>query len=92
MMDMARISTKGQITIPIAVRKSLCLKEGDKVVFVQKGENIVLLNSNRLAFMEFQESMMGEAERVGWKDEQDVVKFCKDVRQGLQEVKHENNA
>ena len=30
-MDVARISTKGQVTIPIEIRKKLGLKEGDKV-------------------------------------------------------------
>jgi AbrB family looped-hinge helix DNA binding protein len=84
MLDMARISIKGQVTIPIAVRKSLGLKEGDKVVFAQKGDNIVLLNSNRLAFKEFQQDMVGEAERVGWADEQDAVNFCKEIRRGRQ--------
>ena len=92
MLDMARISVKGQVTIPIAVRKTLGLKEGDKVVFAQQGDNIVLLNSNRLAFKEFQSGMAGEAERVGWAGEQDVVDFCKEIRRGLQEVKHEGNA
>jgi|GEM_PF-1392229 len=80
MLDMARISTTGQVTIPAAVRKSLGLKEGDKVVFARQGDNIVLLNSNRLAFKEFQAGMAGEAERVGWTNEQDVVDFCKEIR------------
>jgi len=90
MLDMARISVKGQVTIPIAVRKSLSLKEGDKVVFAQKGDNIVLLNSNRLAFKEFQQDMIGEAERVGWTDEQHAVNFCKEIRSVRQE--HEGHA
>ena len=93
MMDMARISVKGQVTIPIAIRKMLGIKEGDKVVFAEKNGNIVLLNSNRLAFEEFQRDMAGEAERVGWTSEQDVVDFCKEVRRDLWEgSQHDNNA
>jgi len=93
MTDMARISVNGQITIPIAVRKTLGLKEGDKVVFAQRDDNIILLNSNHLAFKEFQSGLLGEAERVGWEDEQDVVDFCKEIRRGLQQGdKHESNA
>ena len=93
MLDMARISTKGQVTIPLAVRKALGLKEGDKVVFAEKEGNIILLNSNRIAFEEFQHNMAGEAERVGWTTEQDVVDFCKEVRQELWEGHlRENNA
>ena len=93
MMDMARISVKGQVTIPIAIRKMLAIKEGDKVVFAEKDGNIVLLNSNRLAFEEFQRDMAGEAERVGWTNEQDVVDFCKEIRRELwEENKHDSNA
>ena len=33
-MEMAKISSKGQISIPIAVRKHLNLTEGDKVIFI----------------------------------------------------------
>jgi AbrB family looped-hinge helix DNA binding protein len=32
-MALARVTTKGQITIPIEVRKSLDIKEGDDVLF-----------------------------------------------------------
>jgi antitoxin PrlF len=32
-MAMARVTTKGQITIPLEVRKSLDIKEGDDLLF-----------------------------------------------------------
>jgi len=93
MMDMARISIKGQVTIPIAIRKTLGLKEGDKVVFAKKGGNIILLNSNRLAFEEFQRDMAGEAERVGWADEQYVIDYCKEIRREMwEEGFHDSDA
>ena len=31
-MEIAKITSKGQITIPIAIRKLLGVKEGDKVL------------------------------------------------------------
>ena len=91
-MDIARISSKGQITIPIEIRKKLGLKEGDKVVFIEKDNNIILLNSNRLAFEEFQREMAGEAEKAGIKTEQDVVDLVKQVRQQIWEQRYEDNA
>lgn len=91
-MDVARISTKGQITIPIEIRKILGLKEGDKVVFVQKDNNIILLNSNRLAFEEFQKEMIGEATKAGIKTEQDVVDIVKEIRQQIWEERYDGNA
>ncbi len=36
-MTTATVTTKGQITIPKAVRESLCLRAGDRVAFVVRG-------------------------------------------------------
>ena len=84
-MDVARISVKGQVTIPIEIRKKLGLKEGDKVVFMEQGSNIVILNSNRLAFEELQQGMAGAAEQAGITSEQDVVDIVKDIRHKMWE-------
>jgi AbrB family looped-hinge helix DNA binding protein len=84
-MDMARISVKGQVTIPIEIRRRLGLKEGDKVVFMEQGENIVLFNSNRLAWKELQKSFEGAAEEAGFQNEQDVVDYCKEIRREMWE-------
>ncbi|MDR1028292.1 MAG: AbrB/MazE/SpoVT family DNA-binding domain-containing protein [Clostridiales Family XIII bacterium] len=92
MLDVARISIKGQVTIPVEIRKRLGLKEGDKVVFTEKNGNIVLLNSNRLAFEEFQREMTGEAERAGIESEQDVVDMVKQIRRKMWEDEHEGDA
>ena len=32
-MPLARVTTKGQVTIPVAVRKALDIEEGDDVLF-----------------------------------------------------------
>lgn len=38
----ARLSSKGQLTVPRAVREALSLHEGDRVVFRVKGGHAVL--------------------------------------------------
>lgn len=38
-MELAKITTRGQITIPVEVRKKLNVKDGDKVIFIE--ENVV---------------------------------------------------
>jgi antitoxin PrlF len=91
-MDVAKISSKGQITIPIEIRRKLGLKEGDKVVFVEQNNNVILLNSNKLAFEEFQKDMAGEAEKAGIKSEQDVVNAVKEVRKQIWEERYEGDA
>lgn len=41
-MELAKISSKGQITIPLEIRKKLGLKEGDKVLFWTKEKKLLL--------------------------------------------------
>jgi len=91
MLDAARISVNGQVTIPVEIRKLLKLKDGDKIVFMEKNGEIVLVNSNRLAFAEFQREMMGEAEKAGLNSEQDVVDLVKEIRGKMWEARHEGN-
>ena len=38
----ARISTKGQLVIPLKLRKALHLKAGDAVTFTMEGDKLVL--------------------------------------------------
>ena len=48
-MELAKVTTKGQVTIPKAIRESLNLKEGSKILFIQKGNDIVIKNSVMIA-------------------------------------------
>lgn len=84
-MELAKITTKGQITIPIQIRRKLNLKDGDKVIFLEQSGKIVIENSTRVALMEAQEAFKGEAEHLGLKTEQDVVDMVKQIRKELQE-------
>jgi len=86
MLDVARLSVKGQVTIPVGVRRKLSLKSGDKVVFMEKNGEIVLKSANRIAFEEFQREMSGEAEKAGLISEQDIVDLVKGVRGKMREV------
>ena len=42
-MELAKVTTKGQITIPKAIRDFLDLKEGSKILFIQKGDDISIM-------------------------------------------------
>jgi len=80
-MELAKITLRGQITIPVEIRKKLGVKDGDKVVFIEDNGRIVMENSVRIALKDVQDAFRGEAERAGLNNEQDVVAMVKDVRQ-----------
>lgn len=79
-MELAKITTKGQITIPIHIRKKLNLKDGDKVLFIEENGRVVMENSTKVALREVQDAFSGEAERVGLETEDDVVDMVKEFR------------
>jgi len=83
-MELAKVMSKGQVTIPINIRKKLNLKEGDKVVFIEKDGNMIIANSAMIALNKIQESFEGEAERLGLETEEDVVDLVKEVRREAQ--------
>jgi antitoxin PrlF len=79
-MELAKITGKGQITLPINIRRALNLKDGDKVAFIETDGQYVIVNPVSLAIRDVQKGFEGEAERLGLKDMDDVVGLVKDVR------------
>jgi AbrB family looped-hinge helix DNA binding protein len=76
-MELAKVTSQGQITIPADIRKYLSLKGGDKVVLIKENGRVVMANSTMLAIKEVQESFSGVAENTGLKNEDDVVELVK---------------
>ena len=79
-MELAKVTTKGQITIPKSIRDLLDLKEGSKILFIQKGNDIVIQNAAMVALEKIQTAFDGEAKRLGLETEEDVVKMIKEFR------------
>jgi AbrB family looped-hinge helix DNA binding protein len=79
-MELAKVTSQGQITIPADIRKYLNIKKGDKVVLIKENGRIVMANSALLALKEAQEAFSGVADNLGLKDEDDVVAFIKEHR------------
>ena len=80
-MELAKITSKGQITLPISIRRSLKLKDGDKVAFIERNGQYILVNPVLLAIREVQEAYDGEAENLGLEDLNDVVNMVKEIRE-----------
>lgn len=79
-MELAKVTTKGQVTIPISIRKRLGIKNGDKLLFVEKPEGIVVMNPTMMALEKIGKAFEGEAERLGLEND-DVVAMIKEIRQ-----------
>ena len=57
-MELAKVTSRGQITLPLAIRRKLDVKEGDKVVFYEENGRIVIENAANLTIA--QEKKPGE--------------------------------
>ena len=79
-MESAKITSKGQITIPIAIRRLLGVREGDKVLFAEEDGKVVIMNASANALRKAQKAFEGVAEELGIRDEQDIVNMVKEVR------------
>ena len=79
-MELAKVTSKGQITIPLQIRKKLKLKEGDKVFFFEEKGKIFFQNASQVALRTFQEEMAGEATKAGFTSEEDVINYINDLR------------
>lgn len=79
-MEVAKVSINGQVTLPIELRRKLGINAGDKVAFIQDGDKYIIVNSSLLAVKEAQQAFAGEAERIGLKNEDDVVALIREVR------------
>ena len=91
-MEVAKITTRGQITIPIDIRKKLGVRDGDKVVFIEDQGRIVVANAAKVAFANLRAGFAGEAERLGLKDESDVVALVDEVRAQMWEERNAGDA
>ncbi len=90
-MELAKITMRGQITIPIEIRKRLGVRDGDKVIFLEENGRVIMENAAMIALKNAQTAFAGEAERLGLQTEQDVVDLVKEVRREVWEEKHARN-
>lgn len=79
-MELAKVTSKGQITIPLMIRNQLQLKTGDKVFFEENQGKIYIFNASQITLSGVQKKMEGEADKVGFETEEDVVAYIKELR------------
>lgn len=77
-MNLAKVSPNGQITVPVDIRRKLNIKEGDKIIFLEKSNGeIVLQNSSAIAIQQAQ-SKLGDIQL----SEDEILQDVMDIRYG----------
>ena len=80
-MDIATVSSKGQITIPKAVREALGIEFGDKIVIQQEDNGRFYFdNAARVVFSRVQDDFKGVAKKAGFANEEEMQGYMKGVR------------
>ena len=79
-MELAKVTSKGQVTIPIEIRKKLGIKNGDKILFVEESGRVYMMNSSMDALREAQKAFEGEADRLGLRNDDDVMAMIKEIK------------
>ena len=79
-MELAKVTSKGQVTIPIEIRKKLGIKNGDKILFDEESGRVYMINSSMDALREAQKALEGEADRLGLRNDDDVMAMIKEIK------------
>ena len=76
----AKVMSKGQITLPIDIRKSMKLSTGDRVALIYENDRLILMNPAIYAMETLQKEMAGEWERANLTSEDDIMALVREVR------------
>ncbi|MCL2826212.1 MAG: AbrB/MazE/SpoVT family DNA-binding domain-containing protein [Eggerthellaceae bacterium] len=80
-MELATITSKGQVTIPAAIRRRLDLKTGSKLLFFDDGENVILKKNDPDSALEAIQSVLAPlAAEQGILTDDDVMALVKEYR------------
>lgn len=80
----SRITTKGQVTVPMELRKALGIKEGDYILFEKKGVRVEIKKmQSPVDFEEFARPIRERFQKEGItpQDVEDAVKWARGVRE-----------
>lgn len=79
-VENAKLTSKGQITIPKDIRKVLKLSAGGRVSFIVENGSVRMVNSMLFAMQNLQNSMKGAAEESGLTSEEAIIEYVKEIR------------
>ena len=76
----AKVMSKGQITLPSDIRKSMKLSTGDRVALLYENDRIIIMNPAIYAMERLQKEMEGEWEKAGINSEEDIMDLIREIR------------
>ena len=91
-MEIAKLSSKGQITLPVSVRRKLKLKSGDQIVIQEENGRFYFDNAALVAFTRVERAFDGAAEEAGFATEEALADYVAEMREagGREELKIKN--
>lgn len=78
MVNVATVTSKGQITLPVSIRKRLGLRKGSKIVFLEAGEEVRIFKEEDLERQFAVFDRMREDSRLTRRELRALVKEAKD--------------
>ena len=80
-MELATVTSKGQVTIPAAIRRKLDLKSGSKLLFFEDGGNVIIRKNDPEAALDAIQSVLAPlAAEQGILTDDDVMALVKEYR------------
>jgi AbrB family looped-hinge helix DNA binding protein len=76
----AKVMSKGQITLPVDIRRNMGLATGDRVALIYENNRVVMMNPAIYAMEMLQKEMRGEWEKASIHSEEDIIELCREVR------------
>lgn len=84
-MELSRVSVKGQVTVPKAIRERLNLREGDRVAFLEERGQVILTKASVVALRDLQDAIRAEADAQGVTEEELLRELERVREEGWQE-------
>ena len=91
-MGNIRVNDSGQITIPPVIIEELGITKGEEFKIVKRDNHFIMIPVTLDPLKEMQKICSGLAEEMGWETEDDIVKYCKEIRKELAEERRMSNA
>jgi len=80
LFNTAKVMSKGQITLPVDIRRSMGLSTGDRVALIYENDRVIMMNPAIYAMEALQKEMSGEWEKAGIHSEDDIAALMREIR------------